>query len=87
MDYLTFDMKPSKYSNTTFTVFEKKFIKTVSPEVLNNVPSVLLESDNLEELHKLVSKHTEFTSEIQKVPFLNFNFKSPRGIHFSAKGV
>lgn len=86
MGYLKFDMQPSKESNIIFTVFSKKFIKAFSPEVLNNVPSILFSTHSIHELHQKIKKYTQ-VSDIHEAPFLNFNFSSPSGIYFAVKGV
>lgn len=86
MRYLSFSMKPTADSHTTFTVFDKKFIEQVSPEVANNVPSVLFETDDIETLQLKIASLTETTSAISEVLFKNFNFSSPSGIYFAVKG-
>lgn len=87
MDFPFFNMKTSENSNTNFTVYSKEFIKMVSPEVLNNIPSILFESSDIENLHKRVLEFSEVVSDLNKEPFLNFNFKSPSGIFFAVKGI
>lgn len=86
MGYASFDMKPSLDSSLTLTVFAKEFIQQVSPEVANHVPSILFESENLEELHARVSGVTGTVSPINQEPFPNFNFASPSGLYFAVKG-
>lgn len=72
---------------THFTVYAKEFIRQVSPEVAGNVPSVLFTSDDLAALHARISEHTETISAIVEVPFTNFNFASPSGIHFAVRAA
>lgn len=87
MGYASFDMKPSLDSSLILTVFAKEFIQQVSPEVADNVPSVLFESEQLEELHAQVSRVTDTASPINQEPFPNFNFASPSGLYFAVKGM
>lgn len=87
MGYTSFDMKPSKDSSLTLTVFAKAFIQQVSPEVADNVPSILFESADLEALHAKVIAVTEAASQINQEPFPNFNFASPSGLYFAVKGI
>ncbi len=87
MGYLKFDMRVNLTSQTIFTVFDKAFIAKVSPEVVNNVASVLFETSDIHLLHNRISQFTSNISEINTQPFLNFNFSSPSGIYFAVKGV
>ncbi|MDO4814004.1 MAG: VOC family protein [Gemella sp.] len=87
MGYDMFEMKPHVDSTLTFTVFNKEFIKQVSPEVAENQPSVLFESSDLEGLHKKVVALTDTASEIVEMPFKTFNFASPSGQYFAVKEV
>lgn len=86
MGYETFEMKPDQESNLTFTVYAKDFIKEVSPEVVDMAPSVLFETEALEDLHEKISQLTEMVSPIQQEPFPNFNFASPSGLYFAVRG-
>ncbi|MBF0746653.1 glyoxalase [Gemella sp. 19428wG2_WT2a] len=87
MSYEMFEMKSNLESSITFTVFNKEFIKQVSPEVVDNQPSVLFETNNLEELHKKLEAVTDTVGQIQEVPFRNFNFASPSGNYYAVKEV
>lgn len=87
MGYEMFEMKSHIDSTLTITVFNKEFIKQVSPEVADNQPSVLFESDDLEDLHKKVTALTDTASEIVEMPFKTFNFASPSGQYFAVKEV
>lgn len=86
MGYASFEMKPSKDSNLTLTVFAKEFIRQVSPEVADHVPSILFESADLAALHAKVTAVTDTASPIQQEPFPNFNFACPSGLYFAVKG-
>lgn len=87
MGYKTFTMKTNINSTTLFSVYDKKFIAKVSPEVIYMKPSILFESNNIEKLQKLVSSIIEKCSELNYEPFTNFNFASPSGIYFAVKEV
>ena len=87
MGFPSFEMKSHPESNTVFTVYAKDFIKKVSPEVLNNVPSVLFESNDIEALQAKVAAVTDTASPLQEQPFPNFNFACPSGIYFAVKGI
>lgn len=87
MGYETFEMIAHADSTVVFTIFAKAFIEKVSPEVLNNVPSVLFETQDIEALHARVSQQTNTASQINEQPFKNFNFASPSGIYFAVKAL
>lgn len=86
MGFETFDMKPEASSTVTVTVFAKEFIAQVSPEVLNNVPSVLFETSDILGLQGKIAELTDTCSGVNTDPFPNFNFASPSGIYFAVKG-
>lgn len=87
MDFETFDMKNHAQATATITVYDKAFIKQVSPEVVDHIPSLLFESDAIEKLHERISGLTDTCSPLNQEPFLNFNFASPSGLYFAVKGV
>lgn len=87
MGYLTFDMKSSPESTLTMTVFDRAFILQVSPEVVDNQPSVLFKATNIEELHAKVKEHALVCNDITDVPFKNFNFASPSGQYYAVAAV
>lgn len=86
MGFETFDMKPRIDSSITLTVYAKDFIRQVSPEVLDNVPSILFETEAIEELQQTIAGLTDTCSPVNTEPFPNFNFASPSGIYFAVKG-
>lgn len=85
MDYDTFDMKPHADSTLTFKVYDKAFIKQMSPEVTDFQPSVLFETQDITKLHERISGLTDDISPITSAPFVSFNFASPSGIYFAIK--
>ena len=86
MGSLTFTFTPDE-GGTHFTVYDKDFIRQVSPEVVGNVPSVLFTSSDLPALHARITEQTETVGEIVDVPFENFNFASPSGIYFAVRSA
>lgn len=87
MGFDTFDMKPHADATVTVTVFAKAFIAQVSPEVLNNVPSLLFEVEDIKQAHETITGLTETCSAIAEMPFKTFNFASPNGLYFAVKEV
>lgn len=87
MGYETFEMKPEAKSTVTITVYDKAFIAQASPEVADNVPSLLFETDDIEKLHRRISSVTDKISPIGHVPFSHFNFASPSGIYMAVRQV
>ena len=85
MGFDNFDMKPAPDSNLTITVYDKVFIQQVSPEVASNVPSILFETDDIDQLQKRIASLTDTCSPVSDVPFKNFHFASPSGIYFAVK--
>lgn len=85
MGYASFEMKQHADSTVLFTVFDKEFIRQVSPEVVDNQPSILFETGNIEELQVLVSSVTDTASPVQLEPFKNFYFASPSGNYYAVK--
>ncbi len=86
MGYIYFTMKTNVNSTTSITVYDKEFIRQVSPEVIDMVPSILFETDDIETLQKKISALTDTCSEINEQPFPNFNFACPSGMYFAVKG-
>lgn len=69
-------MAPSEDGAFAFNIFDLTFIKENSPEVADNVPSVMLHSDDIE-TGELVEMG------LQKV----FNFANPDGLYFGVSGI
>lgn len=86
MGYEYVTMKTCAESSVLFTIFGKEFIRQVSPEVIDMVPSILFETDDIEALHARISKISPNCSELAVEPFPNFNFGTPGGMHFAVKG-
>lgn len=86
MGFGSFDMKSHPEATTTITVYAKEFIAQVSPEVLDNVPSVLFETSDIDGLQARIVQLTDTCSPVNAEPFPNFNFASPSGLYFAVKG-
>lgn len=87
MGFQTFDMKPHPESTITFTVYDKAFIRQVSPEVIDMAPSILFESNDLASIHARVKEVAPTCSDLMDQPFPNFHFASPSGNFFAVKGI
>lgn len=86
MGFETFDMKSHPEATTLITVFAKEFIRQVSPEVIDHVPSVLFETADIVKLQETIAGLTDTCSPVNQEPFPNFNFASPSGLYFAVKG-
>lgn len=86
MGYESFEMRPHEASTTIITVYAKDFIRQVSPEVVDLVPSILFESDDIVALQAKIAELTDTASPVNEQPFPNFNFASPSGYYFAVKG-
>lgn len=87
MGYESFEMRTHADSTTVFTVYAKDFIRQVSPEVIDLVPSILFESDDIHALQARIAELTDTASPVNDQPFPNFNFASPSGYYFAVRGV
>ncbi|SJZ42352.1 VOC family protein [Anaerorhabdus furcosa] len=61
------------------SLFNKEFIKKYSPEVIDAVPSLMLYTNEFDELHQRI-KTASMTMEIDGHP--SFNFSDPEGNYF-----
>ena len=68
MGFETFDMKSHADATTTITVYAKEFIAQVSPEVLDNVPSVLFETSDIAGLQERIAGLTATCSPVNDQP-------------------
>lgn len=87
MGFTTFEMTPTSDSTVIFTVYAKAFIRQVSPEVIDHQPSILFETEDIEQLHERIAAVTDTASPINDQPFKNFNFASPSGQYFAVKAM
>ncbi|MGT2925779.1 glyoxalase [Streptococcus cuniculipharyngis] len=81
LGYPTFDMRVSEQSNCSFTVYSLSFIERYSPSIATNQPNLLFTSSDIETIYQKVKKITNQVSDLNPLPFKNFNFQSPSG-HF-----
>lgn len=83
---LTAEIKPSKDSDVTITLYDLAFILENSPEVATNSPSILFQSDEIENLyHKLKAVGYSVGELIQLPSGLVFNFADPDGNYFAVQ--
>lgn len=61
------------------SLFAKSFIKTFSPEVLDNKPSLMFFTNQFDELHNKLAPSVKIM-EVNKTK--TFNFKDPEGNYF-----
>ncbi|MDY5730415.1 MAG: hypothetical protein SPL05_02595 [Eubacteriales bacterium] len=80
-------MKTCNESSVLFTIYAKEFIWQVSPAVIDMMPSILFETENIEALQTTVYKAAPECSEIAFEPFPNFHFATPNGMHYAVKGI
>lgn len=85
LDYPSFDMKINPESNCKFTVYSLEFIRTYSPEVAENQPSLLFTSTDIETLYEKVKQVSPYVSELNELPFKNFNFSSATGQYYAVR--
>ena len=86
MGFEIFDMNLRAEASTTITVYAKEFIRQVSPEVVDMIPSVLFESNDIQALQERIAALTDTCSPVNAEPFPNFNLASPSGNYFAVKG-
>ncbi|WP_158727519.1 VOC family protein [Levilactobacillus enshiensis] len=67
-------------AGTELSLFSRQFIEKYSPEVLDNVPSLMFFSDRFEELHDELPGATEIVDDNGQ---LAFGFPDPDGIYFA----
>jgi len=67
-------------AGTELSLFSRSFIVAYSPEVRNNVPSLMLFSERFEELHDELPGATEIVDDNGQ---LAFGFPDPDGTYFA----
>ena len=67
-------------AGTELSFFSRAFIKTHSPEVLDNVPSLMFFSENFETLHEQLAGATPIVDDNGQ---LAFGFPDPEGTYFA----
>ncbi|MFC6261783.1 VOC family protein [Levilactobacillus fujinensis] len=71
-------------AGTELSLFARSFIATYSPEVLNNVPSLMLFGERFEELHDELPGATEIVDDNGQRAF---GFPDPDGTYFAVGQV
>lgn len=79
---------PSAEGDFALNLFDIAFIREESPEVADNVPSIMFHSDDVEALyHKMQSLEIE-TGELVEMGLQKvFNFANPDGLYFAVSGI
>lgn len=85
LGYPSFDMKVSQDSNCGFTVYPMDFIKTYSPDLATNQPNLLFTSSDIDNLYQKVAQYTDAISDLNTVPYKNFNFMAPSGQFYTVR--
>lgn len=81
-------MAPSEDGAFAFNIFDLMFIKENSPEVADNVPSVMLHSDDIETLYEKMQSLGIETGELVEMGLQKvFNFANPDGLYFGVSGI
>ncbi|MGO2939667.1 MAG: hypothetical protein ACTIDA_03865 [Pseudolactococcus laudensis] len=72
-------IKPAADSQVTVNLYAKAFIREVSPEVVDNVASLMFQSNDFDALHAKVTEVSDAVGEIVVAPGLGrvFNFADP----------
>ena len=74
-------IKPATDSQVTLNLYAKAFIREVSPEVVDNIPSLMFQANDFDVLHTKVTEVSDAIGQIVVVPGLGrvFNFADPDG--------
>lgn len=76
-------LSPFEEATARLQLWNVDFIRQVSPEVAEAKSSLLFTVDDLESWHEKVSKVAVAISEINEVPFKNFNFQDFNGDYYA----
>ncbi len=78
-------IKPAADSQVTLNLYAKAFIREVSPEVVDNVPSLMFQANEFDALHAKVTAVSDAVGEIVEAPGLGrvFNFADPDGHYYA----
>ncbi|GFH40746.1 VOC family protein [Lactococcus insecticola] len=82
-------IKSDDTSQVTFMLYDKAFIRQVSPEVVDNVPSILFQTSDLDGLYDKVLATGNAAGEIVDAPGMGrvFNFSDPDGAYYAVVEV
>lgn len=79
---------PSEEATFALNLFDIEFIKVHSPEVANNVPSIMFYSDDIEGLYAKAQAAGIETGELVQLGWQKvFNFANPDGLYFAVSGI
>lgn len=82
-------IQPVADSQVKLMLYDKAFIRAISPEVVDNVPSILFQASDLEALHARIAVLVPVIGEIVEAPGVGrvFNFSDPDGQYFAVREV
>lgn len=83
MGYPSFKMRSNPESSLIFTVYDRSFSQQFTSAI--SLPSIVLESRQIEQLHNRMSMLTYTCSALQTEPYKTFEFYSPSGYCFSVQ--
>lgn len=78
------ELTPNQGAEIRFVLYDRAFIEQHSPEVATNSPSIMFESEQIEELYKkILTMDVAVGDLIQLETTLVFNFADPDGNYFA----
>lgn len=82
-------MQPVTDSQVKIMLYDKAFIRSVSPEVVDNVPSLLFQASDLDALHAKILETGQVVGDIAQIPGMGrvFNFSDPDGHYFAVRDI
>ncbi|WP_129044788.1 VOC family protein [Companilactobacillus metriopterae] len=77
-------VSPTDNSSLSLCIYDIKFIKENSPEVADNVPSIMFHSDDIDSLRSKMIKLDITVGDLQQMGDNKvFNFKDPNDLYFA----
>ena len=78
------EIAPAKGSETSIILHNKEFIAKMSPELNLGTPSLMFFADDVEQLHRDLTKHEVKVGELVEMPFGRvFNFADSEDNYFA----
>jgi lactoylglutathione lyase len=79
---------PAEDASFALNIFDLAFIKEESPEVADNVPSIMFHSDDVEELYQKMQAQGIEVGELVEMGLQKvFNFANTDGLYFAVSGI
>ncbi|GFH41849.1 aminotransferase [Lactococcus hodotermopsidis] len=87
LDENSADIKSSADADVTFTLYKKDIVRQISPEAADSVPSLLLQTEDLDDLYQKLVELNHAAGEIVDAPGLGrvFNFTDPDGNFYAVR--